>query len=231
MRKEIVVFGTETLARLAHFYFTRDSPYEVVAFTVDQAYATDTSYLGLPLVPFEDITDLYPPDRYGMFVAIGYRRLNALRAAKYAAAKAKGYQLVSYMSSKSTHWSDTEFGDNCFILEHQVLQPFVRLGNNVILWSGSHFGHDVVIEDHCWLSSHIVCSGGVHIGRSSFIGVNVTIRDNVRIGHECIIGAGAVMLRNTKDREVYVAEQTKRYRLDSMYFEKLMDLSAQSPVH
>lgn len=226
MSQPVVIFGTEQIARLAQFYFTRDSPYEVVAFTVDQKYATEPSLFGLPLVPFESVQELYPPNRYKMFVAIGYRKLNSLRAAKYVEAKGKGYQLVSYLSSKASHWNDTEIGDNCFILENQVIQPFVRIGNNVTLWSGNHFGHDVVVEDHCWLSSHIVCSGGVRIGESSFLGVNATIRDGVQIGRECIIGAGAVILQNVKDREVYVTKQTERYRLNSSDFERMMDISS-----
>lgn len=225
MSKPVVIFGNEQLARLAHFYFTRDSSYQVVAFTVDQEYVKEQSLFGLPLVPFESVHEAYPPDRFKMFVAIGYRKLNTLRTAKYHTAKAKGYQLVSYLSSKATHWGETEIGDNCFILENQVIQPFVRIGNNVTLWSGNHLGHDVSIEDDCWLSSHIVCSGGVRIGASSFIGVNATIRDGVQIGRECIIGAGAVILQNVKDREVYVTRQTERYRLNSADFERMMDIS------
>ena len=151
--------------------------------------------------------------------------MNAIRAGKYNEAKNKGYELISYISSKATHWGDTEIGDNCFIFENQVIQPFVKIGNDVILWSGNHFGHNVVIGDHCFIASHVVVSGGVSIGAYSFIGVNATIRDDVTIGRECIIGAGALILNNTRDKEVYIAKPTELYRLDSTRFEKMMDIS------
>lgn len=222
---KVVIVGTDTLGKLAHFYLSADSPHEVVAFTVDAAYLTADEAYGLPVVPFEEVEAHYPPDAYAMFVAIGYRKLNTLRAEKYAAAKAKGYELISYLSSKATHWGDTEIGDNCFILEHQVIQPTVRIGNDVVLWSGNHFGHDVVIGDHCWLSSHIVVSGGVEIGPYTFVGVNVTIRDDVKIGRECILGAGSIILKDAADKEVYIAKGTDRYRLNSTDFERMMDIS------
>ena len=221
----LVIFGTGKLAELAHFYLTNDSPYEVVAFTVNHEFIREKQFAGLPIIPFEEIERQYPPDEFKMFIAIGYKKLNTIRADKYNDAKRKGYELISYLSSKAIHWGDTEIGDNCFILENQVIQPSVRIGNDVVLWSGNHFGHDVVIGDHCWISSHVVVSGGVAIGPYTFIGVNATIRDHVGIGRECIIGAGATILNDVNDREVYIAKPTERYRLDSTSFERMMDIS------
>ena len=225
---KVVIFGAEKMAELAHFYFTKDTPWKVVAFAVDAAYLKDRKFRGLPVVPFEEVETLYPPDDYLMFVAIGYRKLNTIRAGKYEQAKAKGYRLVSYLCSRASHWGDLQMGENCFILENQVFQTNVTIGNDVVLWSGNHFGHDVTIGDHCWLSSHIVASGGVSIGSYTFIGVNATLRDGISIGRECIIGAGATMLRDAKDRDVYIAEATELYRLDSRMFERMMDISAHS---
>jgi sugar O-acyltransferase (sialic acid O-acetyltransferase NeuD family) len=222
---KIIIFGTQKFAQIAHFYLTNDSPHDVVALTADAAFIKEKQLMGLPVIPFEEIERHYPPDEFKMFITVGYRNLNALRATKYSEAKKKGYELISYVNSKAILWGDTEIGDNCFILENQVIQPFVKIGNDVILWSGNHFGHDVVIGDHCWISSHVVLCGGVHIGPYSFIGVNATIRDGVTIGRECIIGAGALILNNTRDREVYVAKATELYRLDSTRFEKMMDIS------
>jgi sugar O-acyltransferase (sialic acid O-acetyltransferase NeuD family) len=225
MAKKVVIFGTEKMAQLAHFYLTKDSPYEVAAFTVDEKYITGKCFINLPVVSFETVERAYPPDEYSMFVAVGYKRLNTLRAAKYAEAKEKGYKFISYVSSKATHWGDTEIGENSLILENQVIQPFVKVGNDVVIWSGNHFGHDVVIGDHCFIASHAVICGGVKIEPYCFIGVNATIRDDVTIGRECIIGAGALILKETKDREVYIAKQTELFRLDSAHFERMMEIS------
>ncbi len=222
---KLVLFGTQKMAQIAHFHFTHDSPHEVVAFTVDRSHLSEERFLGLPVVPFEDVQDVYPPGEYKLFIAVGYTKLNSTRADRYIQAKAKGYKLVSYLCSRASHWGDTKIGENCFILENQVIQPFVSIGDNVVLWSGNHFGHDVVIGDHVWVSSHVVVSGDVEIGERSFIGVNVTIGDGVKIGRECIIGAGALMMTDAEDREVYVPRSTEKYRLDSHRFEMMMEMA------
>jgi len=225
MNKKLVIFGNEKMAQLAHFYFTNDSEYDVTAFTVDREYMNNKEFLGLPLIPFEEVNVRYPIEEYSMFIAIGYKKLNTLREEKYNEAKEKGYNLISYVSSKLISWGDTIIGDNCFILENQVLQPFVKIGNNVIIWSGNHFGHDVVIADHTWLSSHIICSGYVKVGSNCFIGINATIRDGVKIGNKSIIGAGALVNKDIKEKSVLIASATELYKLNSEQFEKMMEIS------
>jgi len=222
---DVVVFGLGKLAELAHFYFTHDSDYRVVAFTSDDGGIYGGRFIGLPVVPFDKVEEHYPPDKFKMFVAIGYTQLNTTRAEKYYVAKKKGYELVSYICSKATYWDDLSMGDNCFILENQVIQPTVKIGNNVIIWSGNHFGHNVVIGDHCYISSHVVLCGGVKVGPYSFIGVNATVRDEVIIGEKCVIGAGALILGDAPDKAVYVAKPTEIYRLDSASFERMMGIS------
>ena len=212
---KLVIFGAGDIARLAHYYFTRDSGHEVAAFTVDREYLAGDSFLGLPLVPFEEVVGLYPPRDYQMFVALSYTRMNKARAEKYGEAKGRGYELASYVSSRCSFLTDHPVGDNCFILEDNTVQPFVRIGNNVTLWSGNHIGHDSTIEDHCFLASHIVVSGHVHIHSYCFIGVNATLRNSITVGPETLIGAGAVIMKDTAERGVYLPQRAELFKKKS----------------
>jgi sugar O-acyltransferase (sialic acid O-acetyltransferase NeuD family) len=208
---KLVIFGAGDIARLAHYYFSRDSEHEVVAFTVDEKYRAADSFLDLPLVAFEEVAKRYTPGDYKMFVALSYARMNKLREEKYRAAKENGYELVSYVSSRCSFLTDNPVGDNCFILEDNTIQPFVKIGNNVTLWSGNHIGHDAVIEDHCFLASHIVVSGYVRIGNNCFIGVNATLRNSITIAPETLIGAGAVIMKDTVAKGVYLPQRAELF--------------------
>jgi sugar O-acyltransferase (sialic acid O-acetyltransferase NeuD family) len=211
----LVIFGAGDIARLAHHYFTHDSPFEVAGFVVDRAYRQADTFLGVPLVAAEDVTEHFAPADYQMFVALSYAKMNAVRAEKYAAMKAAGYSLASYVSSKCSYLSQTPPGDNCFILEDNTIQPFVTIGNNVTLWSGNHIGHDSTIEDHCFITSHVVVSGNVRVGTRSFIGVNATLRNSIIIGPQTLIGAGAIIMKDTKAKEVYMPERAKLFQKSS----------------
>ncbi len=211
----VVIFGTGDIARLAHFYFSRDSEDEVVAFTVDAEYRKGDSFLDLPLVDAGSVTTAYPPDQHAMFVAMSYAGMNRVRAAKYEQMKSAGYRLVSYVSSRCSYLSDNRPGDNCFILEDNTIQPFVRIGNNVTLWSGNHIGHDSTIEDHCFITSHVVVSGNVTVRPYCFIGVNATLRNSIEIAPASLIGAGAVIMKSTVAKGVYLPQRAERFSKSS----------------
>ena len=207
--EKLIIFGAGDIAKLAHYYFSCDSEYEVTGFTVDKEYMTSDIFLGLPVVDFEEIVECCPSATHEMFIALSYAKMNRVRAQKYFKAKEMGYELATYVSSRCTFLSDKPVGDNCFILEDNTIQPFVEIGNNVTLWSGNHIGHDSVIEDHCFLASHIVVSGNVRINQYCFIGVNATLRNSITIARETLVGAGAIIMKDTVKKGVYVPEKTE----------------------
>jgi sugar O-acyltransferase (sialic acid O-acetyltransferase NeuD family) len=207
--KKIVIIGDGETAELAYEYFTHDSPHEVVAFSVEREYAKKKSLFDLPVVHFEELEQRYSPQEYAAFVAISYTQLNRVRARLYQETKRKGYQLVSYVSSHAFVWRNVEIGENCFILENNVLQYAVRIGNNVVLWSGNHVGHQTIIRDNVFVSSHVVISGYCDVGENCFLGVNSSFANNISIGKDCLIGMGSVVNKSTEERKVYVGAPAK----------------------
>jgi sugar O-acyltransferase (sialic acid O-acetyltransferase NeuD family) len=212
---KVILFGNGQVASVAYTYLTRDSEYEVAAFTVDRDHLSDTTLLGLPVVPFDEVNKHYPADEYGMFISISFRRVNRLRAEKCAQAKALGYRLISYLSSRAITWPELELGENCSVMGNSVIEPFVRIGNNVHIGSGCHIGHHTVIHDHCFLAAHVAVAGAVTIGHYSFLGMNATVRDGVTIAPGSVVGAGAGILQDTRERGVYIGNMGRLLPLSS----------------
>jgi sugar O-acyltransferase (sialic acid O-acetyltransferase NeuD family) len=213
--RPLVVFGTGPVARIAHFLFTHDSRRQVAAFAADASHITEDRLLDIPVVAFEEVTRLYPPAEFDMFVAVGYRRMNAFRAERYQLAKDMGYALPTYVSTRASVWPDLDIGDNCLVMDQVVIHPYARIGADTILWSGSHVGHDAVVGDHCFIASHAVVSGYVTIEPRCFLGSNATIRDGVTVARECVVGAGAVIVRDTKPGEVHAPSQSRLLPISS----------------
>ncbi|MGA9997621.1 MAG: acetyltransferase [Pyrinomonadaceae bacterium] len=213
--EQIVIIGDGETAELAFEYFSHDSPHTVVAFCVEREYLKKDRMFGLPVIAFEDLTTLYPPATHKAFVAISYTQLNRVRARLYCATKRQGYECVSYVSSRAFVWHNVEIGENCFIMEHNVLQYRVRIGNNVVLWSGNHVGHQTVIKDHNFISSHVVISGYCEIEESCFFGVNSCLADNIKVARDCLVGMGAVVNKDTEERKVYRGNPAQPSSVDS----------------
>jgi len=219
--KSLIIVGDRQIAHVAFEYFTQDSAYEVAAFAVERAFLARDELFGRPVLALETLEATHPPTRHEAFVAVGFARLNRIRARLYAATKAKGYTMASYVSSRAFVWPNVPVGDNCFILEGNVIQPFARIGNDVTLWSGNHIGHHATIADHVFLASHVVLSGSVEVGRSCFVGVNATVAHGVKIGDDALIGAGTTILRDVKPRSICAADETQPRRIDTFRFFRL----------
>ncbi len=226
MIKPLVIFGSGEIASLTKYYFEADGGREVVAFTVDDEFATDERFEGLPLIGWSEAQERFSPEDVDMHVALSYQKLNRLRQSKYEQVKAAGYTLASYVCSKATVWPDLTHGDNCFILEDQVIQPTVTIGNNVMLWSGNHIGHGSHIGDHTYFASHVVISGHCKIGQRCFFGVNATLRDFLTIGDDCFIAMDASVVKDLSDGSVALTaastlldgEDPKAIKIRNRYF-------------
>lgn len=214
--KKLVIIGVGETAQIAYEYFTMDSEYVVSGFSVDKDYLKESTLYGLPVIALDELEKHYPQSEYFVFVAISSTNLNRLRKRLYLDIKNRGYRFASYISSRAFVWRNAEIGENCFIFEDNTIQPFVKIGNNVVLWSGNHIGHNSVIRDHCFVASHVVISGFCDVGESCFIGVNSTIINNISVGKDCFIGAAALIQKSVDDGGVYQSVSTEVSKVNSL---------------
>jgi sugar O-acyltransferase (sialic acid O-acetyltransferase NeuD family) len=205
--ENLIIFGLGEMADVAYYYLSK--VYNIVAFTVNKDFIKSQAFNGKPVVAFEDVENEFPPEKYKMFIAVGYSKVNAVRRDKYLEAKNKGYKFISHVSKDAFVADNVIIGENCFIFENSIIQPFVKIGNNCIIWSGSLVAHHSVIQDHCFIAPHVAIAGACEIGEGTFIGINATLRDHIKIGKYNVIGAGTLILSNTEDYKVYIATPTK----------------------
>lgn len=208
MRK-LVIFGAGEFAHIAYEYFTYDSDYEVVGFVVDDEFHNFGAFQELPLIPLSEMHIRFPNSDYEVFVALTATNMNKDRARLFDYFKSKSYKLASYVSSHAFVWRNVSIGENTFIFENNVLQPFVSVGDNCILWSGNHIGHRTEIGDNVFISSHVVLSGYCVVENNCYFGVNATVHNNIRIARDGIVGAGAMISKDTLEGLVYVGSPAR----------------------
>ncbi|MEF8703839.1 MAG: acetyltransferase [Candidatus Accumulibacter sp. UW26] len=222
--KKLIVFGAGKIAEVISDYFVRDSDYEIAAYTCDHSFATSEQYCGLPLVCFDDAVRLFPPDRYSLHIAVGYHQLNRLRERLFVEAKAKGYRLASYVSSRSWPGKDAIVGENCFIADGVSLEAGAKIGHNVALWSNVVIGHHSEIRAHCWIAAGTAIGGGSLIGERCFLALNATVGNEVVIGADSILGAHTLLTKSVADKSVLIERDTELFRLDSDQFLRISRL-------
>jgi len=219
--KKVVILGDSAFAEVAYECFTHDSEYTVVGFSVESAFLEKNELFGLPVVALEEIEQFFDPVDVEFYAALVYSQLNRLRTRLYEAMKSKGYRPASYISSRAFVWPNAQLGEHCFVFEDNTIQPFVKIGNNVVLWSGNHIGHHSEVKDNCFISSHVVISGFCTIGENTFIGVNSAIANNVVIGADNWLGVGVNILKNTDPDCLFKTEQPEPARVTARRFFKV----------
>ena len=122
---------------------------------------------------------------------------------------------MSYIHPSTIINDEFEMGENCFNFEINIIQPFVKLEDGVIIWTGNVISHHSTIMKHCFIVSHTTIAGNTTIEPYCFIGMNATIRNSVRVAKECVIGAGYVILHDTNEKEVYAAHSTVKLEVTS----------------
>ncbi|MEI8396598.1 MAG: acetyltransferase [Rhodospirillaceae bacterium] len=218
---KLIIIGDSAFAEVAYEYFTHDSQYEVVGFAVERAFLTKTELFGLPVHSFEALPQIFADEPVSFYAALVYTQLNRLRARLYQSAKDMGFKPASYISSKAFVWPNARIGEHCFIMEDNTVQPFVSIGDNVVLWSGNHIGHHGRIHDHVFVSSHVVVSGFCEIGAYSFLGVNATIGNNVTIAQDNWLGPNVTILSNTEAAQLFRAEPPPPAKVSTLRFFKV----------
>ena len=209
--KDIIIYGIGPLAKLMNYYFTNDSQYNVIGFTVDKEYIKSNEYNGKPVVIFDEVANHYHPNDYLMFVAIGYNNM-LNRALLYNKAKAKGYSLVNYISSNANISNDLIIGDNNVLMQGVTVEPFIKVGNNNIFWSNTLLGHDLKIGNHNYISACCLLGGNCTFGNKIFVCNSVSTINGLKIDDNSTLYPGAVIYKNVGIDTHWLGNPAKKIR-------------------
>ena len=202
---DIVIFGTGAMAEVARVYIEAHSDLRIVGYTLDAAFRRADSHAGRPLVDWESLETHFPPGQVQLFGPMSYKRMNTLRRDRFLEGRARGYRFASFIHPAS-HIYTNRIGENCMILEANVIQPFVTIGDNVIIWSTNHIGHHVTIGDHVFIASQVGIGGNTTIGPECYLGGQVGFAHGLTIGRGSAILNAAWVMKDTAEYAVVNGE-------------------------
>jgi sugar O-acyltransferase (sialic acid O-acetyltransferase NeuD family) len=98
---------------------------------------------------------------------------------------------------------DVSLGRGSVVMAGAVINPGARLGQGVIVNTCSSVDHDCVLEDFVHVSVGAHLCGTDRIGARTWVGAGSTVSNNLQICADCMIGAGAVVVRPISEPGVY----------------------------
>lgn len=187
--KKIIIIGAGSLGRMAASILVDNEDYDMnnIAFLDDNITpgqkVLDFIVLGKP----EDLK-FVDTDACTLDFVIGIAN-NKIR--KTVAELYKNLNFVNVIHKNASISKYAKLGLGNIILPHVSVDPDAIIENHVVINKNSTIGHNVTLCDYSQ-----ACPGtnlGGHIGKGVFLGLGCIVLPDIRIGHNSVIGAGAVV--------------------------------------
>ena len=113
----------------------------------------------------------------------------------------------------------TDIGSNVSVGTLSDIQGNCRLGNYVRLHSNVHIGQLSVVDDFVWIYPYVVLTNdptppsnhfvGVHVHSFAIIATGAIVMPGLNIGHDSLVGAGAIVTKSVEPYMVAVGNPAK----------------------
>ncbi len=158
---------------------------------------------------FEDIVHLqlkYPNAEF--IIGIGNNELRKKIAEKYD----EILNFYTAIDSNSQIALDVEIGKGSAILANACINTSAKIGKHCIINTAAIIEHDNILEDYVHVSPNATLSGTVKVGKLTHIGSGAVVKNNIDICGNCVIGAGAVIVKEIKEKGIYVGVPVKKIK-------------------
>jgi sugar O-acyltransferase (sialic acid O-acetyltransferase NeuD family) len=107
----------------------------------------------------------------------------------------------------------TEIGEGSVVMPNTVVNSGSRIGRHCIINTAATVDHDCKLLDFVHLSPGVHLSGTVQIGNRTWLGVGSIVINNISICDNCIVGAGAAVIRDISEPGTYVGVPARKAAL------------------
>ena len=109
--------------------------------------------------------------------------------------------------------NQTKIGKGNIITSRCLCSTNVSLGDFNLFNCAVLVGHDTSLGNCNVIMSSVNISGGIEIGDYNFFGVQSVLLQYIKVGNKTRVGANSVVIRNTKDGNLYVGNPAVKMKL------------------
>ena len=209
MKSVIIGAGTYGEVYLAYF---QEAGVDIIGFLDDDPKYENQIIRGIPVLgPTSKLDTLMKTDGVeAVYCPLGD---NKLRVKFLSKAKELGYKTPNYIHPSAIISPHVTIGEGVYILLGTTIMPHTVIKNYVMISMGIHLAHHCVLEEGVFLSTGCNFGASIHAHKYAYCGISSTIKTGIHeLGEDCLIGAGAVVIRDVPERAVMVGVPAKVLR-------------------
>ena len=111
----------------------------------------------------------------------------------------KGGTFISIIHPTALVSPQVIIGEGCIIGSLTTISTNVRIGDHVMIQCFVDIGHDVIVSDYASIESYVFLGGYSSVGELTTMHTRSSIIPHRRVGNDCVVGFGSVVMRNVKD--------------------------------
>lgn len=157
---------------------------------VDDGLAAGTLVLGLPVLGSSSWLSLQAPRVIALAVGDNRRREDLS-----VMLEAQGHTLGTFIHHTAWISPTATLDAGTIVMARVVVNAEARVGRGVILNTGCIVEHECTVADFAHLSPSATLGGRASVGLRSHIGIGATLLHLARVGDDCVVGGGAVVLK------------------------------------
>lgn len=155
--------------------------------------------MGYPVVG--KIEDIQKYRGYEAIIAIGNAEI---REKIYNKLLMEGMNIATLIHPTAVVSKDVSIGIGTVIMAGVIVNPGTSIGRGCIINTAATIDHDNILEDFVHVSVGAHLAGTVLVGRKTWVGAGTIVNNNISICSECMIGSGAVVVKDIVEAGIYV---------------------------
>lgn len=210
MRSVIIGAGTYGEVYLAYLL---EAGVDIVGFLDDDPKYEGRQVRGIPVLgPISLLDTLKDTDGIeAVYCPLGN---NKLRVKFLSRARELGYETPNYIHPSVIISPNVTIGKGVYILLGTTIMPHSEIEDFVMISMGVHLAHHCILEEGVFLSTGCNFGASITAHKYAYCGISSTIMTGLHeLGEDCLIGAGAVVIKDVPDKAVMAGVPAKVLRI------------------
>lgn len=207
-----VIIGAGTYGEV-YLAYLQEAGIDIVGFLDDNPQFIDQCVRGVPVLGGVDkLVEL--KNTYGVEAVYCPLGNNKLRVRFLSMARELGYETPNYIHPSVLISPHVNIGNGVYILLGTTIMPHTVIKDFVMISMGVHLAHHNVLEEGVFLSTGCNFGASIHAHKYAYCGIGSTIMTGMHeLGEDCLIGAGAVVIKDVPDKAVMAGVPAKVLRI------------------
>lgn len=205
MRDKLLIIGASGHGKVIADIAMRTNLWKTIEF-IDDKHPSFQRVMNIKVIGTTDLMNTMI-DQYDFFIGIGN---NQVRRIIFKKLEELGANLPSLIHPDSVIGANVEIGAGTVIMAGAIVNCCTRIGKGCIINTAATVDHDNDIGDFVHLSPGVHTAGEVKIGEGSWLGIGSVVVNGLNITNNCVIGAGAVVIRDLYQPGTYIGLPARR---------------------